>query len=251
MIVTVLGVLVAVGLIGFLVAQRVAHVDTTSLASFTPPPASSPTPAPTPLPDLARSDMSRVVTVQAERTNAEELGTGWLFDAHGDFVTNAHVIDGQITVRIRDRQDRTHPVTVLGVDAALDIALLRSNDGFAGDPLRVDQTRVTHVPLDVITIASGKATGQPELTQETLSQVDQNVPLASSDIQKGAGQPSVYHHMMELDGAKIYQGNSGGPVIDSAGAVIGIVTLASKSQAQGFAIPMSQVYAELLSYSMK
>jgi len=243
--------MLATGLVGYLAAQRIARVDTTSLAAFTPPPAHPPTPTPTPLTDVARAVMSRVVTIEAERPNAVELGTGWLFDSRGDFVTNAHVIAGQITIRIRDRLDHTHVGTVVSVDPAQDIALVRSGDGFSGAALPVDQTPIVRAALDVIVVASGKATGQPELTLETINQVNQDVPLDSADVQKGTGEPSVYHHMMELDGAKIYQGNSGGPVVDGAGSVIGIVTLASKSQPQGFAIPVSRVYAELLADSMR
>ncbi len=250
-LIVALSVVVLVGLIAFAISLRVTHIDTSSVASITAPTAASPTPTPVPLTDLARAQMGSVVTIEAERSNDEELGTGWLFDSRGDFVTNAHVIDGQLTIRIRDRHGHSHVGRVLGVDATLDIAVIRSADGFAGGGLPVDQDGVGAVPFPVVAIGSGKATGQPDLTLETLTQVGQEVPVDSTDVQPGNGEPRTYRDMLQLDGARIFQGNSGGPVLDGSGRVIGIVTLASKTLAQAFAIPVARVYAELSSFAAK
>jgi S1-C subfamily serine protease len=81
--------------------------------------------------------------------------------------------------------------------------------------------------------------------------VGQDVPIDRTDVQPGSGSPSTYHDMLELDGARIFQGNSGGPVLDGDGNVIGIVTLASKSEAQAFAIPITRVMSELMSFAAK
>ena len=51
--------------------------------------------------------------------------------------------------------------------------------------------------------------------------------------------------LLSRRGARIYEGNSGGPVLDAAGQVIGIVTLASPSAPDAYAIPISRVIAEL------
>jgi len=89
------------------------------------------------------------------------------------------------------------------------------------------------------------------MTLETLAQVGQDVPIDRTDVQPGSGSPATYHDMLELDGARIFQGNSGGPVLDADGKVIGIVTLASKSEPQAFAIPVARVLAELLSFAAR
>jgi len=242
---------IAAGLIAFVATLQVTRIGTGSLASFTPPAAAAPTPTPVPLTDLARADLSRVVTIEAERSSDEELGTGWLFDARGDFVTNAHVISGQLTVRIRDRLDHSHVGRVIGVDPVNDIAVIRSTDGFGGPALSVDHAQLPRVPFPVIAVASGRATGRADMTVETLTQLGQDVPVDSTDVQPGAGGPTTYHDMLELDGARIFQGNSGGPVLDGAGDVIGIVTLASKATSEAFAIPLSRVYAELSTFSAR
>ena len=51
--------------------------------------------------------------------------------------------------------------------------------------------------------------------------------------------------MLQLTGARIYEGNSGGPVLDAQGQVIGIVTLASPSSPDAYAIPISRVLSTL------
>jgi serine protease Do len=244
-------VIVAGGLVALLVTQRATHIDPASLASLTPPPATTPTPTPRPLTDIARASLSRVVTVEAERSDDEELGTGWLFDDHGDFVTNAHVIDGQLTIRLRDRHAQSHVGRVVGVDAAADIAVIRSADGFSGPALPSDTAKVYGAPFPVVIVGSGKATGESELTLETLTATGQNVPVDETDVEPGGSEPSVYHDMLQLDGARVFQGNSGGPVLDGRGKVVGIVTLASKSQNEAFAIPLSRVYSELASFAAK
>jgi putative serine protease PepD len=238
-------VLVATALIAFLVATQLGRIDTASLRHVTPPVAATPTPRSTPLTDVGRAALSRVVTIEAVLPNAEALGTGWLFDTRGDFVTNAHVVTGQLSVRLTDRQAHVHVGVVVGTDPAADIAVVRSMDGFALTPLPVDRAQLTTVPLGVIALASSRATGQVDLTSDEITQLHQEVPLSSAEQSPTAGAPSVYHDMLRLEGARVYQGNSGGPVIDSSGEVVGIVTLADPVQPEAYAIPIARVLAEL------
>ena len=246
-----IGALVAAGLIGYFVAASVTHVDVSRLKPATPPKASTPAPQPTPLADLGRAALASVVTVETERTTEEALGTGWLLDSHGDFVTNAHVVEGQLSVRITDRHDKTHVGVVVGMDTNQDIAVVRSSDGFGGTPLPVDSTPISTVPQDVIALASSRATGQSDMTQERLVLLHQDVPLQNGEVQPGTSAPPVYHDMLNLSGARVYQGNSGGPLLDGKGRVIGIITLASPSGDEAFAIPLSRVLAELQQFAAK
>ena len=249
-VVLTVALIAAAGLVAFLVSQRVTALNG-SPAPLRPPGAAEPSPTPQPITDLARAALSKVVTVEALRASDEELGTGWLIDDKGDFVTNAHVVDGVLSVRLRDRHDHSHVGKVIGMDPATDIAVIRSTDGFEGSGLVVDEDPVDSPPFQVITIGAGRATGEQELTLETLVQVGQDVPIDRTDVQPGSGTPATYHDMLELDGARIFQGNSGGPVLDGDGKVIGIVTLASKSEPQAFAIPVARVLQELLSFAAR
>jgi S1-C subfamily serine protease len=81
--------------------------------------------------------------------------------------------------------------------------------------------------------------------------VQSDVPVTGDTT---TGQPPVttdYHDMLVLNGGIIYPGNSGGPVLDSSGQVVGILTLASKSSAQAYAIQVSRVIAELRSFAAR
>ena len=248
--VAAIGLLVAAGLVAFAVAAHVAHIDASSLRRGSPPAAATPTLMPVPLTDVGRQSLSRVVTIAAVLPNAEALGTGWLFDSHGDFVTNAHVVTGQLTVRITDRQAHVHVGVVLGTDPSNDIAVVRSADGFSLPPLPVAHDAIAGVPLSVIALASSRATGQVDMTAETITQLHQDVPLSHGES-PSAGAPSVYHDMLRLEGARVYQGNSGGPVLDSTGQVVGIVTLADPTQPDSYAIPVSRVLTELSSLASR
>jgi serine protease Do len=204
-----------------------------------------------PLHTVADQAMSRVVTIEGARPDDEELGTGWLFDRDGDFVTNAHVIEGQLAVRIRDRSGIGHVGVVMGVDRQQDIAVIRSADGFDRAPLPLAGPGDPTLPLDAVTVASGRATGHGDITLETITALHQDVPVKGNpSVEPGVGTTTTtYHDMMVVQGATIYSGNSGGPLLDGQGQVLGIITLKSKDQSQGYAIPLARVLAEIRSFA--
>ena len=106
---------IAVGLTAFEVTLHVTAIDAGRLKAIPLPATTAALATPSPLADVGRVALSRVVTVEADRLNEEALGTGWLFDTRGDFVTNAHVVQGALTVRITDRRAHTHLSTLLGL----------------------------------------------------------------------------------------------------------------------------------------
>jgi serine protease Do len=245
--------LLAAGLVALLVTAHLGSVDPSKLPAVRPPKASAPTTAPTPLTDLGRADLGSVVTieVEVELDNEESLGTGWIFDSEGDIVTNAHVISGHVAIRVTDRQDQTEVAVVLGSNATDDIALLRPEGRLPGSQLPIDAAALVNVPANVITLASSTATGKPfDMTPETLVGLHEDVPLApNSGVEQGQVGPQVYNDMLHLEGEHIYEGNSGGPVLDAAGQVVGILTLASPSTPDAYAIPISRVINELNGWS--
>jgi S1-C subfamily serine protease len=239
--------LLVAGLAGFLVAHGFAQINPASVEPVHPPAASAPTPAPPILGDIGRNDLASVVTVEAELQNGSEesLGTGWIFDSKGDVVTNAHVISGSNALRVTDRAGHTHVARLLQSSASNDLAMIRVIGTLGGTPLAVDPSLLTTVPLAVITLASSRATGHADWTEETLTRLDAVAPFTGSSAATGQPSPPVYSDMLYLTRGRIYEGNSGGPVLDAQGQVIGIITLASPSGQEAYAIPISRVISEL------
>jgi S1-C subfamily serine protease len=246
--------LFATGLAALLVAVRVETIDPSKVAPVPPPSARAPAPPPTPLTDLGRAALASVVTVEVEVQvgNEESLGTGWIFDARGDIVTNAHVVAGHTAVRVTDRQGHTELAVVLRTeyDPSADIALLRPMTGLPGTALPIDPTALDKVPISVIVLASSTATGNSDMTQESAMGLDASVPLAGNGGGRpGLGGPQVYDGMIHLQGARIYEGNSGGPVLVTVGPVVGGLTVASPTASDAYAIPISRVLSELTTWS--
>jgi serine protease Do len=239
-------------IIAFLVTVNRTEVPGSAPLATRPPAIRVVVPSPTlSLDDVARAELSRTVTIEALGSTDEGLGTGWLLDSKGDFVTNAHVVQGQLAVRIRDRDGTTHVGIVVGIDRELDIAVIRSHDGFAGAPLTTFPGLVTDFPQAVVAIASGHATGHADITDESLVRIDPQVPVTGDTT---TGQPPTttdYLDMLVLAGQTIYPGNSGGPVLDGQGRVVGIVTLASKSAPEGYAIQLNRVLGELMTFAAR
>jgi S1-C subfamily serine protease len=246
--------LLATGLVALAVTAHLETIDPSKVEPARAPAAREPAPSPTPLTDLGRAALASVVTVEVEVeiSNEESLGTGWIFDARGDIVTNAHVVAGHTAVRVTDRQGHTEVAVVLHTqyDQSADIALLRPVTSLPGTALPIDPTALARVPVSVIVLASSTATGNGDMTQERAIGLDDNVPLAGNGgTRQGLGGPQVYDGMIHLQGARIYEGNSGGPVLDAAGQVVGVLTLASPTASDAYAIPISRVLSELTTWS--
>jgi serine protease Do len=249
LLVLVLAVPLAVG-------YHSASVGSDQISRFLPQSLTAPTATATarPLNDVAGEALSRVVTIETQTPDHQELGTGWLLDTKGDFVTNAHVIEGALSVRIRDRRNATHVGAIMGVDHEQDIAVVRSLDGFQGAPLPLSPQTDPPVPSDVVVLASGRATGHEDQTStiETIARLHQDVPVrGNAEIDPSNTSSVLYHDMIAMRGKQVFPGNSGGPVMDAFGKVIGIVTLASRSTPQAYAIPVGRVSAELFDYARR
>jgi S1-C subfamily serine protease len=162
-------------------------------------------------------------------------GSGFIWDDAGHVVTNFHVIQGasEATVRLADGRD--YKASLAGVSPVHDIAVLRIGVDFKRPPpVPVGTSEDLKVGQKVFAI--GNPFGLDwTLTTGIVSALDRSLPSDSGQ---------TIEHLIQTDAA-INPGSSGGPLLDSAGRLIGINTAifstTGESVGIGFAVPVDTV----------
>lgn len=171
--------------------------------------------------------------------NAVGAGTGIVIDPNGVVLTNNHVISGATDISAFDvGNGQTYAVDVVGYDRTQDIAVLQLR-GASGLPTAAIGGEVT-VGEPVVALGNvGGQGGTPNAVTGKVVALNQSV--SASDTLTGA-QESL-GGLIQAD-APIKPGDSGGPMVNNAGQVIGVNTAATDSYkmsgGQGFAIPIGR-----------
>jgi S1-C subfamily serine protease len=159
-------------------------------------------------------------------------GTGFVIDGDGHIVTNAHVLPGRGTTTVQTGGERD-PIRarIVGRDPSTDLALVKVDPRAAGKltPLPLGDSGAVRVADEVLAI--GNPFGlERTLTVGVVSATDRTI-----DAPNGA----QIRRAVQTDAA-INQGNSGGPLLDATGRVIGVN---SQGRASGiaFAVPVDTV----------
>ncbi len=161
----------------------------------------------------------------------EAKGSGFIIDQNGTIVTNNHVVKGARTVTVTLSDGNTYPAKILGTDAKTDLAVLKIN---AGHPLPYVELgpSASVVPGEWV-VAMGNPFGLEGTVTAGI------VSALSRDIGDGP-----YDKFIQID-APINEGNSGGPLFDQKGEVIGVNTAilspSGGSVGIGFAIPSDMI----------
>ena len=160
------------------------------------------------------------------------LGSGFVVGTDGLIVTNNHIIVGASTVRVRLSDAREFPAQIVGTDAATDIALLRVKAGRL-PVLRLGSSEKSSVGDAVIAVGNPYGLGQ----------------TVTAGIVSARGrtlEADPYIDFLQTDAA-INRGNSGGPLFNLNGDVIGvntaIISPSGGSIGIGFAVPSKTVVA--------
>ena len=170
---------------------------------------------------------------------SQGLGSGFIVRPDGVIVTNAHVIAGATNIRVALRDGTTYPARLLGADEINDLAVIKID----GQNLPVAPLgNSANLLIGEWAIAIGNPFGfmlantEPSVTAGVVSGTGRNLAAEG----EGAG---VYVDMIQTD-ASINQGNSGGPLVNALGEVIGInssiYTPSGGSIGLGFAIPINR-----------
>jgi S1-C subfamily serine protease len=166
------------------------------------------------------------------------VGSGFVFDSDGLILTNHHVVadDGAITVTFQDGTELTG--TVIATDAEHDLAVVKV-DATGLPTLPIGDSSALKVGQLVVAIGSPLGTFTETVTSGILSATGRTIEVGS----QSSRQTTQMTGLLQTDAA-INEGNSGGPLLDTGGAVVGVnVAVASSAQGIGFAVPIENAAA--------
>jgi S1-C subfamily serine protease len=163
------------------------------------------------------------------------LGSGFVIDKSGHIVTNFHVVEGADEVEVSFSNGEELSADVVGTDPTTDIAVLKVNAGSrALSVLELGNSDQLEVGDEVVAI------GNPLGYERTMTA---GIVSALGRVIESPGQFAI-DEVIQTD-APINSGNSGGPLLDAAGRVVGVNTqIASVTGGNigiGFAVPINTV----------
>lgn len=254
-----LGGLFGGGLILWATAPRYAATHATPTAPPTETPTPRPAPTETPIEtitptatpviiatpsvaDVVDDVLPAVVTVinrhPTGTSKARTVGSGVVIDAAGYIITNAHVAGQAQTLTVSLADGTNYPAKIITLDTTQDLALLKISANAPLPTVRWGDSNGVRMGQPVLAIGAPLGDFPNSVTMGIISGLDR--ALAYDDV--------VLYGLLQTDAA-INQGNSGGPLINLQGEVVGINTFIiradndNKSVAEGigFAIPASAV----------
>ena len=169
-------------------------------------------------------------------TETATAGTGVIVTADGYIITNKHVVENSTNLKVVLADGTTYEkVKIVAEDPLNDIAYLKIDGANNLVAAELGDSKTLNIGQEVVAI--GNALGQyaGTVTQGIVSGLNRTVRAASSS----KNSVETLSDMIQTDAA-INSGNSGGPLVNAKGQVIGINTaVASEAQGIGFAIPIS------------
>ncbi len=172
---------------------------------------------------------------------ATATGTGFVVDGKGNIVTAAHVVDGASSITVKFQDGTTRTAKLLGEDNATDVAVLSVDpSGLTLHPLTLGSSASLNVG-DQLAAIGDPFTYERSLSTGIVSGLDRTISAPNG---------FTVAHAIQTDAA-VNPGNSGGPVLDAGGKVVGIVDQiatggsSDTSTGVGFAVPIDLVRSEL------
>ncbi|MGC4804588.1 S1C family serine protease [Micromonospora sp. DT233] len=229
------------GALGYTFAVRGGVTGSTMLGAAPADPPALAQRKPESLAGVAERVLPSVVTVRMAGLGGTSEGSGFIVSAAGHVVTNDHVVaggTGKATVLFNDGSSA--PATVVGRDPESDIAVIKtSRSGLR--PVEFGDSEALAVGDPVLAVGSPLSLANT-VTAGIVSALDRTMQAGEP------GGPTRYYAAIQTDAA-VNHGNSGGPLVDAAGRVIGvnstIKSLVADGQEAGniglaFAIPINQ-----------
>ncbi len=204
--------------------------------------------------DIADHVSKSVVSIVTETTKSDYFGrstsssaagTGMIVTSDGYILTNKHVVEGAKKIQVVLHDGTTYSdVTLVGTDPLNDIAFIKINNVGSLTPVTLGDSKTLQTGQQVIAIGNALGQYQNTVTQGIVSGTGRS--LIATDSSNYANYERL-SDMIQTD-ASINSGNSGGPLINAGGQVIGINTAVySEGNGIGFAIPISSIKGMLKS----
>ncbi|HEX5620158.1 MAG TPA: trypsin-like peptidase domain-containing protein [Solirubrobacteraceae bacterium] len=173
--------------------------------------------------------------------SSEATGSGFVVDSDGYIVTAAHVVDGANSLKVTFSDGTTRTAKLVGKDDATDVAVIKVDpSGLTLHPLELGSSSALDVGDAVAVI--GSPFGYAEsLSTGIVSGLDRTIEAPNG---------FTVSHAVQIDAA-VNPGNSGGPVLNADGQVIGIADQiatdgsSEQSSGVGFAVPIDLIANEL------
>ncbi|MCI0361233.1 MAG: trypsin-like peptidase domain-containing protein [Planctomycetaceae bacterium] len=174
---------------------------------------------------------------------AEGTGSGSVLDKGGHILTNYHVVEGATEIRVTLANGETFDAGLVGYDPPTDMAVLKVNaPAEMLAPIQLGDS--SRLRVGQLVFAIGNPFGlERTMTTGIISSLNRSLPTRSGRTMKS---------IIQIDAA-LNRGNSGGPLIDSRGRLIGMNTAIASSTGEntgvGFAIPadtIKRVVAQLI-----
>jgi S1-C subfamily serine protease len=162
------------------------------------------------------------ITSQLQYQRATSAGTGMILSADGLVLTNNHVIDGATAIQVTvESTGKQYTATVVGTDPSADVALLQLKAASGLTPVTLDKSGVT-TGTAITAIGNAEGTGSLVAAAGSVTNINQTM-TAQTEI---GGSSETLSGLIEFQ-ASVVSGDSGGPVLDAQGEVVGMTTAAS------------------------
>jgi S1-C subfamily serine protease len=182
-----------------------------------------------------------IIDTTLQYSSEEAAGTGMVINSDGLVLTNNHVIEDATSITATDvSTGHTYQAKVVGYDVTGDIALIQLQGASGLHTVPLGDSAAVKSGASVV--AMGNAEGQSAIVPAAGQVTALNQTITASD-QGGSITSETLHGMIETN-AQIISGDSGGPLANSAGQVVGMITAGSgegfsvQQNSAGYAIPI-------------
>ena len=177
-----------------------------------------------------------VFLIEATTRTSKSTGSGFAYkidDKNGYIITNAHVVANATEVKVTNSKGETYDAKILGSDEYADIAVLSTNASNISKVAEIGDSSKIELGDTIFTVGS-------PLGSEYFGTVTKGIIAGKNRL---VGSTSIMLEAIQID-APINEGNSGGPLLNINGEVIGVNSMkiaSAKIEGMGFAIPINTV----------